>query len=175
MSEFPKTLEEILKKSIQLEEEGFKFYNESAQKIKNSVGKRMLERLANDEKNHVARFKQLYEAVTNNSVDQVKFSEREPTTFEMIFNRLKDQLEGAVEELGEKGVDDQEIIEMAMDLENTTRFFYKEAAQKAKDEKIKNFYELLAKEEDAHYEVLQKALQFLEDPSLFFGMGDSRL
>ena len=172
MADFPKTIEEVLQKSIQLEEEGFKYYSESAQKVKNSVGRRMLERLANDEKNHIERFKQLYEAVTNNSVDQVKIIEREPTTFEMIFNRLKEQLEGAIEELGEQGVDDQEIIEMAMDLENTTRFFYKEAAEKAENDKIRKFYELLAKEEDGHYAVLQKALNFLEDPSLFFGMGN---
>ncbi len=172
MVELPKTVEEILQKSIQLEEEGFKYYSESAQKVKNSLGRRMLERLANDEKNHIERFKKLYEAVTNKAVDQVKLSDRQPTSFEMIFDRLKDQLDGAIEELGETGVDDQEIIEMAMDLENTARFFYKEAAQKAEDEKIKHFFELLAKEEDAHYEVLQKTLQFFDDPSLFFGMGN---
>ncbi len=172
MSDFPATIEEVLQKSIQLEEEGFKYYTESAQKIKNSVGRRMLERLANDEKNHIERFKKLFEAVSQQSVDQVKLAERQPTTFEMVFNRLKEQLDGAVEELGETGVDDREIVEMALDLENTTRFFYKEAAQKATDPKIKQFYELLAREEDAHYAVLQKTLQFLEDPSLFFGMGN---
>jgi len=52
-------------------------------------------------KNHIERFKKLYEAVTNNTVDKVKLTEREPTTFEMIFNWLKDQLERALEELGE--------------------------------------------------------------------------
>ena len=57
----------------------------------------------------------------------------------MIFNWLKDQLERALEELGEQDGDDQKIIEMAIDLENTTLFFYKEAAEKAEDEKIKKF------------------------------------
>ena len=59
---------------------------------------------------------------------------------------------------------------MALDLENTTRFFYKDSAKNTTDPKIKHFYQLLAEEEQAHYDALQKALEFLEDPSLFFGM-----
>jgi len=174
MEKLPDTLQEILQKSIKLEQEGVKYYTESAAKIKNSVGKRMLERLANDEKNHIVRFKEIYDAVNNKTMGSVTIKKIEPTTFEEIFNRLKDQLDGAIEELGEIGVDDAEIIEMALDLENTTRFFYQQAAEKADDPKIAELYTLLAKEEKAHYDVLNKALEFLDDPSLFFAMGGRR-
>ena len=170
MEKLPGSLEEIIKKSIQLEEEGYKYYTESSQKIKNSVGKRMLERLASDEKNHIKRFKELYSAVTKKNADQVDLSEVPSVTFDELFNRLKEQLNGAVDDLGVAGVDDAEIIEMALDLENTTRFFYREASDKADDKNVKKLYSLLAKEEDAHYNVLRKALEFLDDPSLYFGM-----
>lgn len=170
MEKLPKTLDEILQKSIQLEKEGYTYYKESAKKITNSVGKRMLERLAQDEKNHIQRFTEMYIAFTNGNIDKTEVIKFEPTTFESVFNRLKEQLNGAVDELGESGVDDAEILEMALDLENTTRFFYKEASDSAVDPKIKEFYKLLATEEQAHYDALQKALRFLDDPSLFFGM-----
>ncbi|MEJ2054257.1 MAG: ferritin family protein [Calditrichaceae bacterium] len=170
MEKLPDTLEEILQRSIELEQEGYNYYVDSAKKISNSVGKRMLERLAGDEKNHIDRFTQLYEAHTNNNIENIEITEFEPTTFDMVFNRLKEQLEGAVDELGESAVDDAEILEMAIDLENTTRFFYQDASKSASDPKIKKFYELLAEEEKAHYDALRKAMEFLDDPSLFFGM-----
>lgn len=170
MEKLPGTMEEIIKKSIQLEQDGLKYYTESSKKIQNSVGKRMLERLANDERNHIKRFKELYNAVANKTIEQVDLSELPSVSFDDLFNRLKDQLDGAVDELGVSGVDDAEIIEMALDLENTTRFFYKEASEKSDDPKIKKLYALLAEEENAHYNVLRKALDFLEDPSLYFGM-----
>jgi rubrerythrin len=170
MEKLPKTLGEILQKSIQLEKEGYAYYLESSKRISNSVGKRMLERLAQDEKNHIQRFTEMYIAFTNENVDKTEITKLEPTTFEAVFNRLKEQLDGAVDELGETGVDDAEILEMALDLETTTRLFYKEASEKADDPKIKEFYSLLAEEEQYHYNALQKALEFLEDPSLFFGM-----
>jgi len=167
-------MSEILQRSIQLEEKGFQYYTESAAKIKNSLGKRTLERLANDEKNHIQRFTDIYTALTQQKLDQVKILNVAPTTFDEIFNRLHDQLQGAIEDMKDVGVDDAEIIEMAIDLESHTKFFYQEAARKAEQAELKKFYEMLAAEEQAHYDVLRKAADFLNDPSLFFGMGDSR-
>ena len=167
----PDSMEEVLQIAIQLEEKGYKYYSESAGRITNSVGKRMLERLANDEKNHIQRFTEMYNALTNNNIESITLEKVEPTTFDDIFNRLKEQLEGAIEDLQETGVDDVEIIQMAIDLENHADLFYAEAAKKATDPKLKEFLELLSQEEKAHYAVLVKSRQYLEDPSLFFGMG----
>jgi len=171
MNKIPDDMHEILQMAIQLEKKGYEYYSEASQKITNSVGRKMLERLAQDEINHVNRFTEMYNALTENSIADVVLDKVEPTTFDEVFNRLQEQLEGAVEELQETGVDDAEVIEMALDLENHASFFYSEAAKKATDPKIKEFLEGLAEEERAHYDVLRKSLEYLEDPSLFFGMG----
>lgn len=84
---------------------------------------------------------------------------------------MKEQFKDAIEELTEVGVDDQEIIDMAINLETHGHFFYEESAKKAKDAKVKEFYETLAKEEKAHYDALRSTNKYLEDPALFFGMG----
>lgn len=173
MEPFPKSLEEVINKSIQLEKEGHDFYVSSARKVKNSLGKRTLERLANDELIHITRFKELYQAVSNKNVDAVILPEKNITTFDEIFNRLKEQLDDAIAELSEVGVDDSETIEMALDLENHTHLFYKKASEEVKDEKVKKLYSMLAEEEKAHYNILRKTMDFLGDPSLFFGMAGS--
>jgi rubrerythrin len=168
----PDNMEEILQTAIQMEEKGYKYYSESSKRITNSVGKRMLERLASDEQNHIRRFTDMYNALTDNNIQSVTLEKVEPTTFDEVFNRLKEQLDGAVDELKETGVDDVEILEMALDLESHAKFFYGEASKKTDDPKLKEFLDLLAKEEQAHYDVLRKSQEFLEDPSLFFGMGN---
>jgi len=165
-------MEEVLKVAIQLEENGFKYYTESAQRITNSVGRRMLERLADDEKNHIKRFTEMYNALTNNNIENVELVDVPKTTFDEVFGRLKEQLDGAIEDLQETGVDDMEIIQMAIDLENHAVLFYSEAASKTDNPKLKKFLEMLSEEEKAHHAVLIKANQYLEDPSLFFGMGN---
>ncbi len=172
-TELPATLEETLKKAIALEDEGYRYYVEAAQKVNNSLGKRMLERLARDEEIHKKRFTELYNAVSDNKVEEMVIEDHEPTSFEEIFNRLREQLDNAIEEMGKKGVDDEEVIEMAMDLETTTRLFYEKAAKRSDDAKVSKLFTLLGQEEKAHQDILRKTLNFLEDPSLFFGMAGS--
>ncbi len=43
---------------------------------------------------------------------------------------MKEQFKDAIEDLTEVGVDDQEIIDMALQLESHGHFFYKESAKK---------------------------------------------
>jgi rubrerythrin len=168
----PETMEEILQVAIQLEEKGFQYYAAAAEKITNSVGKRMLERLANDEKNHIAQIKEIHKALNEGTLDKVAVKKARTETFETIFKRMKEQLDDAVEDLTEAGVDDEEIIHLALDLENHARFTYAEAAKKAKDPKVKKFLTELAIEEESHHDLLRKSLNYLQDPSLYFAMGD---
>jgi len=163
-------LESILKKSLALEEKGYKWYTEGSARIKNSLGRRMLKRLAEDELNHIRRIKAIYESLTNNKLDDIKIEKPEMAVFDDLFKRMKDQLEEALEEMTEVGVDDEEIINVALELEANSRFYYEEAAQKASDDMVKQFYDLLAKEEKSHQELLQRTNEYLANPSLFFGM-----
>ena len=164
-------LEEILTKSLSMEEEGRKFYLEGAEKIKNSLGRKMLLRLADDELMHIKRIKDIYNNLSNKDLGDVEIETQHVTVFAEIFSRMKEQMKDALDELTEVGVDDEEIINVALELESHARFYYSEAAGKATDKKVKEFYEQLAREEKGHYELLQNTNKYLENPSLFFGMG----
>ena len=171
MEDFPKSLEGVLKKSIELEEKGYAFYLESAGKVKNSVGKRIFETLGNDEQHHIERIKDMFAAIQNETTDGFELADVEIVSFESIFDRMKDQMSDSLDELSETGVDDEEVIDIALELEKHSHLFYEKAAGFAEDEKVKAFYKMLAEEEKTHYEVLNKTRSFLEDPSLFFGAG----
>jgi len=167
-----KELESILNESLAIEQKGYKWYSEGAEKISNSLGRKMLLRLADDELTHIKKIKEIYESLTKNSLNELKVDSPNLAIFDEIFNRMKNQVDDAVNDLTEVGVDDEEIINVALELESHSRFFYEDAAKKATDEVVKDFYDMLAKEEQSHYELLMQTNQYLANPSLFFGMGD---
>ena len=166
-----KEILDVLNESLAMEEKGYKFYQEGSEKIKNSLGKRMLQRLAEDELIHIKRIKEIFKSLGEDKMDEVKIDSAKVVVFDEIFNRMKGQLQDAAEELTDVGVDDEEIIAMALELESHAKFFYQDAAKKTGDEQVRQFYEMLAKEENSHYELLRNTHNYLENPSLFYGMG----
>ncbi len=131
---------------------------------KNELEKILKESLAIEQKG--------YNWYSDNTLHEVKVDSPNMVIFDEIFNRMKNQVDDAVDELTEVGVDDEEIINVALELESHSRFFYEDAAEKATDMVVKEFYDMLAKEEQAHYDLLVQTNQYLANPSLFFGMGD---
>ena len=165
-------LNKVLKESLAIEQKGFKWYSEGAERITNSLGRKMLKRLAEDELTHIKRIKEIFESLTNNTLHEIKINSPNLAIFDEIFDRMKTQIDDAVIDLTEIGVDDEEIINVALELESHSKFFYEDAAEKASDKVIKDFYHMLAKEEQSHYELLVQTNQYLANPSLFFGMGE---
>ena len=90
----PEKIEDVLKMALEMEDEGYRTYTTGAKSIKNSLGKRMLERLAQDEINHMKRIKEVYE-VLEGKKDWASINinaEEESVTFQNIFNRLRENL-----------------------------------------------------------------------------------
>ena len=165
-------LEKTLKESLALEQKGYKWYSEGAEKITNSLGRKMLKQLADDELTHIKRIKEIYVTLTEGDLSDVKVEPPNLALFDEIFNRMKNQVDDAINDLTEVGVDDKAIINVALELESHARFHYEEAAEKATDKVVKDFYIMLAKEEQSHYDLLVQTNQFMANPSLFFGMGE---
>ncbi len=166
----PETTEGVLKIALEMEEEGRATYEAGAKKVKNSLGKRMLERLAEDEIIHMRRIREAYEAVEGKRewTDVSMANEGERPTFQEIFNRIKSELNQSIEELGTHGVDEDEVIETAINLENHSKLFYAEAAKKAENPKTREFLEKLAEEEESHYRLLRNVNSFMADPANWF-------
>ena len=166
----PKSTKDVLKMALEMEDEGYRTYTEGSKTVKNSLGKRMLEKLAKEELNHIQRIKEVYEALEGKR-DWESVTSNQPegsVTFASIFNRLKADLKQSVDEMGSSGVDDEEVIDTAINLESNAKFFYSESAKKAKDSKVKEFLGKLALEEEGHYNALMNMNNFMTDPANWF-------
>lgn len=162
-------IKSILEKAIKIEQEGYDFFMETSQKIKHSLGRKMLENLATDELMHIDRIKEIYAEIVEDK-EPLDISKVGDTS--EFFIRLRDSIEGSIKDLGAMNVDDQEIIDAAINLESKTMFFYDEIAKSTDNPKLKEFCERLSKEEHMHFEVLQKIPDYAQDPSLLFGAGE---
>lgn len=63
--------------------------------------------------------------------------------------------------------EDKHIYHTALELEESAYEFYNEELKKAKDEKTKKFFEFLVVQENAHYALLSKTLDFIKHPENF--------
>ena len=131
----------------------------------------MLHRLAEDELTHIKRIKEIYAHLENETTEDIKLPTDKVENFDRIFTRMQEQMQEAVDDLTEVGVDDSEIINVALELEAHAKFYYQQAAESSGDTKVKEFYQRLAQEETNHYELLRKTNNYLDNPALFFGMG----
>lgn len=138
---------ELLKFAISVEEEGVKFYTVHAEKAV-GANKELLEKLANEEKQHAAVFQQIYDEFADNSHDFDYLSDMD---VEAIFNAYAKN-----EVFSRRSVDVEnfeEVLKIAAQTEQVTVDYYSELLIHAKEPLI-GILERLIAEEKEHYRTL---------------------
>ena len=159
----------ILRRAMQIERDGYKFYREAAERAVGERGKSVFLGLADDEETHLRLLLIEYHAVESGQgwIDPTQALKQDfefdPTNPDLpgeeypepspIFTPAREQsLEG-----------DVATLEFAMETEQLSYDLYKGAAAEQIDPAAKQAYELLAKEENHHYEILQSSRDYLTD------------
>ena len=146
---------EALNKAIEMEIEGRQFYLDSAAMVKNPLVRQALEYLAEDEKYHAEKFKEIYEELSLNpdwteSMAACNFPMQKPITFP----KRSDEEAGSRHDL--------EIMRTVLRLEKTGIDYYTRLAKEAGNPLAKAFFSRLAREEQSHYEKISHLLNFIE-------------
>jgi rubrerythrin len=159
----------VLRRAMQIERDGYKFYNEAAERAVGERGRNMLRGLAADEEKHLRILLVEYRALELGQgwVDPTQALEKE---FEL--DPAKPDLPG--EEYPEPSPiftparepsleGDMAALEFGMETEQLSYELYRKSADEQTDSAAKQAYELLAKEENRHYEILQSSRDYLVD------------
>lgn len=159
----------ILRRAMQIERDGYKFYREAAERAVGERGKSMFLGLADDEATHLRLLLIEYQAVESGQgwLDPTQALEQD-----FDFDPANPDLPG--EEYPEPSPiftparhpsleGDVAALEFAMETEQLSYDLYKDAAAEQTDPAAKQAYELLAKEENRHYEILQSSRDYLAD------------
>jgi rubrerythrin len=153
------SLSKAIETAIKMETDAMKFYREAAGKTSHPLGKKLFEGFVVDEARHL---RMLQEIMDDQDLEvKVVHPKQDIKT---VFSELKDEMMQRVTAT----TDEKEAVKIALDFEKEGYDFYEKAALEASGEKEKKLFEVLAVEEQRHYELLDGTNSFLQDTGEWF-------
>ena len=144
---------QALRQAIRLEQDGYKFYAEAAERMADPRGREMFLSLADDEKLHLRIVRDQYEAL-NAGKGWVSFSEVLDLKPVDLDKPLFPPGGEAVEKAIAPETSDTDAMLFAMQKENESYELYRKAATETDDPTGKDMYQRLASYERVHFDVL---------------------
>lgn len=158
-----KQLSEALKTALQNEIAGEDFYLKTAKESKDDFTRNTFTHLAKDELFHIKRIKDFMQTEKADEIE-TEIRNRNPKAGFTFFKMSEEEFKKKEKEY--KG--NFAAYEFAIDLEIKSYNLYKEQFEKAKDQKTKDFFKFLMKEEKTHKKILEEAISFLKEPADYF-------
>jgi len=149
---------EEVKIALQLERDGYAYYMKAAALCPNEYGKKMFEKLAKDEIEHLNTFRRLAEEIFG------KIEEEEGKHLD-IFEEIDFSTKAG----------EYVALHHAIKFEERAKKFFEEAARKATDRRAKELFEKIAKEEEMHKELLEAELGYLQKSGIWFDYQEFRM
>lgn len=151
-------LKEALQTALDFEKKGYDIYSQTAKKSSNPIVRNTFSYLAEQELHHIEEIKEYLEK----EKIELKGDKVEDTKkfFTMTVKEFKD--------MTEVSDDDKKAHEVAMELEQNAFNFYSEQYGKTDNEELKKFFSFLMDQENTHYELVQKAFEYIKDPAAFY-------
>lgn len=145
----------VLDDAILLEERAQKHYSEAQTRVSDPSAKKILELLADEEKKH---------AVT---LTAMKSGEAGRLEASPLLPKVRGLVEGAVNE-GQSSISTdasmRDVLQQAMEIEQTTERFYREHAGTEDDQKLRELFNHLADQEVEHYLLVSSLVEYFDRP-----------
>jgi rubrerythrin len=145
-----KKLQDLVKQAIRLEIDGRKFFNHAAEITLHELGKKMFQRLAQEEVKHLTTFGKLFGSMVKAEdwkeyvKKEEKLSEKSPLIEELASRMKKPEAKGEVE-----------ALRIGMELEQNAVEMFKKTSADVTDTKIKEIFDKICDEERFHFDLLQ--------------------
>ena len=139
---------EILRKAVELEREGVKYYARLAGEAKNQYARIFFERMVQEEQDHIQILEDAIGCLKSGS------PVNEPSEYEHPLSFPHDV----------KVIDASytQALEAALKMEEESLKYYIEASEKTSDESLKKIYDYLVDFESKHVSMLEKELEFMD-------------
>lgn len=147
-------IRDAIETAIKMETDAMAFYREAEKKTNHPFGKEMFKGFVKDETRHLKMLRSILEGL---DIEMEYVRPRD--TIKTVFSELKDEMMQRVKALD----DEMEAVRIALKFEKEGFDFYKRAAVEAPAEKERELFDLLAKEEDDHYSILNETYNFLDN------------
>jgi len=150
---------DALELAMKMEKDAIAFYTEAARKTTSPAGKKMLQTITEDEKQHLEMVSQIIKGlnITHKDTSPMK-------NVKTVFESMKDDM---MKKLA-ASADDLEAFKIAMKMEKEGLEFYRKTLTGSKKEKERALLEQLIHEEQQHYDIFANTYQFLANTGNWF-------
>ena len=169
-------MEDILRSAIATEWEGYAFYRTLAQRTKSELGRKMFERLAEEEVEHVRVLEQVSCAYKDGCVYMDYETALEHIECEVDFDEVDDEGATCTETalVFKRGVDraetanDLDALRIAAETEAAAVEHYREAALTAPNDDAQEFFSRLVDIESGHQKLLEAEYDYYAANGFYF-------
>ena len=157
---------QALRQAMRLEEDGYEFYTEAAERTADPRGREMFLSLADDEELHLRTVQDQYEALSSGK-GWLSFSDEE-MDIELV--GLGEPLFPPEKEAVSPEASDIDALLFALQIENESYEFYGKAAAETADPAGKAMYQYLADQERTHFDILMLNYEHLTSTGSWRGL-----
>jgi len=159
------TIKEAIQTAIQMEKDGYAFYQKAAAQTSSDMGRSVFEGIAKDELLHLDIFQKLFEEKVGKSewddlVDSSKKYQEIP-----IFPKDLKEVEGVKPDANEI-----DALRIAMDSEKDAIDYYTEIWENSSDDEIKKIINEIIEQEKKHYFLLEGEFYHLSSTGYWYDL-----
>jgi rubrerythrin len=149
--------------AIQMEKDGYDFYQKAAAQTASDMGKTIFKSLAADELLHLEVFKKMFEEQVGNDEWNDLVNASAKYTDAPIFPKDLKKIEGANPETNEI-----DALRIAMDSEKRAIEWYSDIKGKISDEKVSEILDEIINQEKNHYNILEGEFHHINSTGYWF-------
>ncbi|MGQ9604434.1 MAG: ferritin family protein [bacterium] len=160
---------QAMKTAIEMEKSGHHFFTEAAIKVQHPVGKKLFNRLAAEEIDHLRTFERIFSELSKGSSWSQVASTVVPKKRVPYFDKARKEFEptNLTVEL--------DCLKQALDLERKAIDFFENAIRNAKSEGAKTVYTRILEEERAHYDLIQSEIDSINSSGFWFDVQEFKM
>jgi rubrerythrin len=157
------SVKEAIETAIQMEKDGYAFYNKAAAQTSSDMGKTVFESLANDELVHLDVFQKLFEDKFGESEWDDLVNTNEKYRDMPIFPKDLKSIEGV-----NLDTDELDALRIAMDSEKEAIDYYTEIRANSDDDNVKRIIDVIIEQEKNHYFLLEQEFHHISTTGYWF-------
>jgi len=156
-------VKEAIKTAIQMEKDGYSFYQKAAAQTSSEMGKSIFKSLAEDELVHLNVFQKLFEDKYSQNEWEDLVNSNKKYNEKPIFPKDLKSIEGINPDTNEL-----DALRIAMDSENDAIEYYTDIWKRSDDDEVKKVIDLIIEQEKNHYFLLEQEFNHINSTGYWF-------
>jgi rubrerythrin len=157
------SVREAIETAIQMEKDGYSFYNKAAAQTTSDMGRSVFESLAKDELVHLDVFQKLFEDKFGESEWRNLVNSNKKYSKMPIFPKDLKAIEGI-----NTNTDELDALRIAMDSEKEAIDYYTEIRVNSDNNNVKKIIDMIIEQEKSHYFLLEQEFHHINTTGYWF-------